>query len=272
LVFMNFTNNLDLICPVPNRIRNPVSCQSGCLPRYIGNMTPQDPSQDLNALVAGDRITSIKQLFNMSMPLALTAAPPSPFVIQPWRIGVARLNTASDTVQFASAFCGDYLCYLAPGYMFARGSVRMTYPSGSTDGTAYTSICRATAGTPLIGGLNVNNNAVIPSRPFLAGADSFISTASPPTWTGPTSASIESRSMMDVIVPPMCITPFYINSASVITVDAVPNPLRSYQPQSAIVNVIKGTSPTRLYRGGADDYCVASFVGFPPLLSGVTHV
>lgn len=234
----------------------------------------QDPVETLAPAhsCVGELFTSVKQLTNRQVPMYTAFSPAANNPIAGWTTfrwnpfvhGYLRFDPASTGPgQFlVPAVNRDLLAELAAGYFYERGGVIISNP-GSGDGQS--TYVFTVPNTSVVGRTFVTTNPAprnILNTPSVGGSYTHSSDSYQPSAGGQVFRNSFIAGQVDATVPhystlPLrCVT--YLNASA----DLVP----SYRdiPNSDIVVTVQSSRVERMFmRGGADDYTLHFFAGFP---------
>lgn len=230
----------------------------------IGQSTYQSTGLEHNLASIGDPILSIKQLISAAQPLYSTDFTDADPIIglYPFCMMLYSGNVNVDELLVNPILGGDILPRFAHGYVFMRGSVRVTIVPQTQSGYSYARL------SPLTG--ESYNAVTVPETPYFQTPYPDVATNRPGTVAIIACRNNESGAI-DVLVPHMCATdlklirPFY----SVQTVFGSQPDESRYHLYTARPS---GTPVQTMFRSAGDDFSLGYFIGFPPLCFAYTTV
>jgi hypothetical protein len=232
----------------------------------IGGMKTTDHPTMHSSRCIGERVLSIKQLLLRASPLSpmTTAWSGNRMLLQPWALGACQMDNTTGVMN-SCIFGGDMLSFLAPMYMFQRGSMHVHtretaggYPATFANvpgSNPYTST------QPLI--YNTSNTLTSSTR---MQAIPVIASGVANTGNNPSLMS-EVGGLCYVHMPYYSAMPFsptyQYNGIDVISDPSMP---------SSYLNVYNATTSSNMIvqRSVGDDYQLMFFIGCPPIPASYT--
>lgn len=235
----------------------------GYLPAYASNFVPQsgpgiigdalspDTSLVHNYASLGDPFLSIKQLLNVPSRVFTPNATNSQFLgISPFAFGVVGVDPITNDHKLPAVF--DILSFLAEGYAFHRGGVRILFPSNSE--THQNFLLR-----------RLDNNTA-----FLFDATGYISqyTSTPVQVQRMNLGSIRSYNtdLVDIVTPYLGNTPIRLNYLHSQSQDITELDLVDSFPYFVLTQSSSNVPLRDIRRGASDDFALGYFIGFGPQL------
>lgn len=278
LVYANAADNFELQIPrdsakVPFCAQGPrdgVNSRTELVSKPIGN-APAPSSININdsASCIGEHFLSIKQLLNSSRRFQIPTVTDSELKndARIWPFGIGLCKSANAVEPTFGNFLGDYLSYLAPGYVFSRGGIRLHYALNGANGSMDTNMIFDSSSTPFV----VINSSVDGSLTNGNNYGPISLTANRNNLGFETVFTSNNGSTTDVMIPHYGRTPVRLNYCQTDNADTLP--FLPDVPRTLIQNKNIGSivdTNSTVYRSTADDYQLGFFIGFPPLLETIT--
>jgi hypothetical protein len=237
----------------------PMVPEMGDMP--LGNAPPVSSGLDHNIGSAGDPFTSVKQLLNISTPLrfdsaAATAIATGTWNLYPFTCQLWEALWSGSPLLLQPELGDDLFSYIAPGYAFMRGGMRISVIPDNTDGFTATRLGQAEASVSsfAVGAMSSADFGVGGVKDLKAKRTQM--TAYRPNISG----------QSDSVMPHMGKTPLRLVRPQT----AGANPYTPAVDESRYrleVHSMGAARPAAITRAAHDDFALGYFIGFPLLMN-----